>query len=100
VQAKTRGQHSDDSGSGDSSSDDNGPDDSGSPPAVTEEVPEASHQQTEVNTKAYRDAWKAMRRCIAAITDGDIISMVVNPALMVTYISIIASLAPFHTGAV
>lgn len=99
-QATARGQHSDDSGSGDSSSNDNGPDDSGSPPAVPEEAAEASHQQTEVNTKAYRDAWKAMRRCISSITDGDIIGMVVNPALMVTYISIVASLAPFHTGAV
>ena len=99
-QATARGHHSDDSGSGDSGSDDIGPDDSGSPPAVPEEAPEASHQQTEVNTKAYRDAWKAMRRCISSITDGDIISMVVNPALMVTYISIVASLAPFHTGAV
>jgi hypothetical protein len=42
----------------------------------------------------YARSWLAMRRVIAKLTDLDIVNMVANPAVLVSFIGLLAALAP------
>ena len=60
-------------------------------PSVRADAPAPVAKPTE---NVYARSWLAMRRVIAKLTDLDIINMVANPALLVSFIGLLAALAP------
>ncbi len=60
-------------------------------PSVRADAPAPVAKPTE---NVYARSWLAMRRVIAKLTDLDIIDMVANPALLVSFIGLLAALAP------
>lgn len=60
-------------------------------PSVRADAPAPVAKPTE---NVYARSWLAMRRVIAKLTDLDIVNMVANPAVLVSFIGLLAALAP------
>ena len=66
------------------------------PPPVANATPAApaKPEKKKESGDSYSRAWRAMKRVIIGLTDLDIVSMVVQPAVLVAVIAAIGSLAP------
>lgn len=66
------------------------------PPPVVNAAPAApaKPEKKKESGDSYSRAWRAMKRVIIGLTDLDIVSMVVQPAVLVAVIAAIGSLAP------
>ena len=63
-------------------------------PATPQKPVLAAGPREAPDANAYKRAWTAMRRVVSMISDVDVIHMVANPALLVSFISLLAAMSP------